>query len=265
MNRVPALLPLLALAVAACSTKSVPLFGFDTQPDGSLLLQGSAGFHLEAVMELDTPRTFRFRFNGMPGVIYPVGQPGPLDYLKTDVQEWVGGTVGDAPVPPGTYVVEMVDTSGTSWGQTPPIAVSEPLDAGSAVAVTIIFVHLDGRATTWVLDPSTQDSDPATIETTVSNLSPDDVPVKQCQLTGDGGAPTCTSLGTVAPGADLQTVETIATDTSPTGAPVLGIGPYQLPFRSPTLCPLERIVVTGTRPLRNGNSTPFDFSSCDGF
>jgi len=276
MNRTLALLPLLpllSLAIAACGTKNVPLFGSDTQPDGTLLLQGTAGFQIEAVMDLDAPQSFRLRFNGQYGVYAlsagPGGSQGPYDYLKVDVSEWIAGPVGYPQIPPDTYVVELVDASGTTWGQTPPITVHAR--NGVSQLATIIFVHLDGRDATWVLDPSMQDSDPATMETTVSNLSHEDVTVERCQLPGAaGGARTCTSLGSAAPGADFQTVETFtATGTGTTTAAVsaLRVGSYERSLAAPTLgaCELERIVVTGTRTLRNGATPPFAMSACNAF
>ncbi len=263
MNRVPALLPVLSLAIAACSTENVALFGSDKQPDGSLLLQGNAAFRLEAVMQLDTPQTFRFRFNGQYGVV-SLGTGGPYDYLKVEVREWIAGTAGYAQVPPGTYVVEMVDASGTSWGQSPPIA-------AQSRNATIIFVHLDGQAATWVIDPATQDADPATMETTVSNLSGEDVTVRRCQVSSSidsvGSEQACTALGSAAAGADFHTVETISTNTMATLVPALLVGSYQrlLVGSTPAECQLERIVVMGMRTLPSGADTRFAMSACNGF
>jgi hypothetical protein len=276
MNRTPALLPLLALAIAACSTDNQPLIGFAKQPDNTLFLQGTAGFQIEAVMQVDAPQTFRLRFNGQYGVWAVAtaddGTPGPWVYAEVDVQEWVASTVARPMVPPGTYVVELVDASGTSWGETPPITVQHPA-FGPAQPATIIFVHLDGLAATWVLDPTTADSDPATMDTTVTNLSHEDVTVQRCPPGVAAVGPTCTSLGTVAAGADLHTLETVTLDTTATQMTrtspdaTLFVGSYERALETAPFsdCQIERIVVTGTRTLREGTTTNFAMSACNTF
>jgi len=274
MNRTPALLPLLALAVAACSTDNQPLIGFAKQPDNTLWLQGNAGFQIEAVMQVDAPQTFHLRFNGQYGVYAVTGDAisGPWVYAEVDVQEWVAGTVARPMVPPGTYTVELVDASGTSWGVTPPLTVQNPA-FGPTQPVTIIFVHLDGLATTWVLDPSTADSDPTTMDTTVTNLSHEDVAVQLCPPGVAAVGPTCTSLGTVAAGADLHTLETVIVDTTATQMTrtspdaTLFVGSYERALETSSFsdCQIERIVVTGSRTLRSHISTNFAMSACNTF
>ena len=76
----------------------------------------------------------------------------------------------------------------------------------------MIFAHFDDQVGSWYVDPTTQDSDPATDEITVTNLIHEDVVVQRCQMTA-AGPTSCTSVGTVSPGADLRTVETLATSS----------------------------------------------------
>lgn len=259
------LLPLLSFAVAACGTKNVALYGYATPPDGTLLLEGNTGLRFEAVMDLDAPQTFRFRFNGQYGVI-DLGVNGPYDYLTANVDEWISGDMNGASLPPGSYIVDLVDASGQIWATTPTLDVQQP--ASPIQGPTVIFVHLDGRAETWILDQATQDSDPTTMETTVSNLSGGDVTVNRCMGTGGlGSSLTCTPLGTVAAGDDFQTVETITTAPVTPATPVstLTIGSYQSPTETNGYCQVERIVYTGIRTLRNGSTTSPGFAACNGF
>jgi hypothetical protein len=267
-NRVLALLPLFSLVAVACSTKNVPLVGFDKQPDGTLLLQGSAILNVQAVISVDTPEVFRLRFNGKYGVTAwaagPGGSAGPFEYLEIPVDEWMSGILAYTQVPPDTYVVELVDAAGNVWGVTPPLDVQS---ASIGQPVTAIFVHLDGRDTTWVIDPATQDADPTTLETTVSNLSAADVVVQHCQSAGTrpGTETGCSALGTIAPGSDFDTVETLTMALSTTMLPALVIGPFQRTLSSVIQCQIDRIVVTGTRTLRNGATTSFAVSTCNPF
>ena len=267
MYRLPAILLLLPLALVACSTKNVPLVGFDQPPDGTLPLDGDAPLTIEAAMELDMPHTFRFRFNGKYGV-EQVATGGPWVYLEADVQEWAGGSIAYGLIPSGVYTIEMVDESGATWGQTPPITIQQP--RGNTGQMIVIFVDLDGVKATWVVDPATQDADPATMETTISNLSGLDLPVARCQIDsrqlGAGSPQDCTSLASVAPGTDFQTVETLTTDTMATTVPILSVGSLQVSLVTPEFggCQIDRIVVTGTRTLRDGSQTRYSFSSCEG-
>jgi hypothetical protein len=267
MNRALALLPLLPLALAACSTKNVPLVGSDQPPDGTLPLDGVAALRIQAAMELDMPHTFRFRFNGKYGVLQ-VATGGPWIYLEANVEEWAGGPIAYGLIPAGVYTVEMVDESDTTWGQTPPITIQQL--GGTSGPGAVIFVHLDGVQETWILDQGAQDGDPATLEATISNLSSVDVPVARCQLDsgvgGTGSPQGCTSLGSVAPRADFQTTQTRATDTMPTTVPILSVGSFQESLVSSEFggCQIDRIVVTGTRTLRDGSQTRYAFSACQG-
>jgi hypothetical protein len=114
-------------------------------------------------------------------------------------------------VPPGTYVVELVDGSGQSWGQSAPLAISagaNSFTSGGQVP-SVVFAHFDGKVASWNIDPAQQDADPATDEITVTNLVGGDVVVERC-LIASGTPTSCTPVGTVAPGADLHTVETVA-------------------------------------------------------
>ena len=106
--------------------------------------------------------------------------------------------------------MELVDSAGQSWGQSAPLAV--PAGGGNRYESTVqnptvVFTHFDDQVGSWNIDPSTQDADPATDEITVTNLLGDDVAVERCTIAG-GARTSCTPVGTVAPQADLRTVET---------------------------------------------------------
>ena len=156
----------------------------------------------------------------------------------------------------------------------------------------MIFAHFGDQVGSWTIDPATQDSDPATDEITVTNLLHEDVVVQRCLMTA-AGPTSCTSVGTVSPGADLRTVETLTTSPAtslPTSSPtsscancyalfvqlasdasqsyerdlVQGTGT----FGAGGSCQIERILVHGTRQLATGQitgSTAFAMSSCYGY
>ena len=103
-----------------------------------------------------------------------------------------------------------IDSAGQSWGKSAPLAV--PAGGGNRYDSTVqnptvVFTHFDDQVGSWNIDPSTQDSDPATDEITVTNLLGEDVAVERCTIAG-GNRTACMPLGTVAPQADLRTVET---------------------------------------------------------
>jgi hypothetical protein len=213
--RLPLLLPL--LAVAACQTQRRPLDGFDTQPPGSMLLDFSnpASNILEVWPIFDLPTTPQRRFiprlNGQD-VALMTSDEGFYDYYYLDLSGWTGGWgIGLTGVPPGTYTVELVDENGQSFGQTAPLLVPPrpgPTDLYPQDPAAIL-AHYSGHQATWIVDPSTQDADPTTDEITVTNLLDEDVAVQRCAVSNE--KPTsCTSVGTVAPGADFLTVETLA-------------------------------------------------------
>jgi hypothetical protein len=108
------------------------------------------------------------------------------------------------------------------------------------------------------------------MEATISNLSGVDLPVARCQIdsrqVGAGSPQDCTPLATVAQVADFQTVETLTADTMATTVPILSVGSLQVSLVTPEFggCQIDRIVVTGTRTLRDGSQTRYSFSSCEG-
>jgi hypothetical protein len=214
------LLPLLAivalafsaLAGAACQTARKPLTGFDKQPPG-LLLDGTSRMLIWPLFELpqQPAQIFRLRFNGQDAVIL-TSDEGFYDYAKLSLQGW---TEGWAPwvtgIPPGTYTLELVDSAGQSWGQSAPFAIPADLDFENPTTQfpAVVFAHYQGQSGVWTMDPTLQDADTATDEITVTNLTNDDVVVQRC-LIADAVQTSCAPVGTVAPGADLLTVETMA-------------------------------------------------------
>jgi hypothetical protein len=143
----------------------------------------------------------------------------------------------------------------------------------------VIFAHFGYQVGSWTIDPATQDSDPATDEITVTNLVDEDVVVQRCQMT-DAGPTSCTSVGTVSPGADLLTVETLTTSTSAYQALFIQLASDTSQSFERDLvqgvaegsyfganCQIERILVHGTRPVTPGLSASPEFamSSCYGY
>ena len=126
------------------------------------------------------------------------------------MQGWTGGWDNRlAWIPPDTYVVEIVDSAGNSWGKSAPL----PIPAGggpynpTGQSPGVVFINFDGQTGSWNIDPATQDADTATDEITVTNLLGENVVVERCTIV-DGERTSCTPVGTVAPQADLRTVET---------------------------------------------------------
>jgi hypothetical protein len=198
MNRARASLLLPLLAIAACQTDRMPVRGFFTQPDGTLLLQGKATIRIVPIVTPD---------DGSEEKIY--------DYLEPQLSGWPASFPFQESIPPGTYVVELVDEAGQSWGKSDPLTVVEPGASLYPEAAAVIFVHLDAQAGTWTVDPTTQDSDPTTAEITMTNLTTGDIAVDRCLSAPSGGDRACTPVGTIAPGADLHTVETMTAMTTP--------------------------------------------------
>jgi hypothetical protein len=272
-----------ALAVAACQTERKPLRGFDKPPAGSIVLDGDPGgtvmiwplFALPAEAQI-----FRPRFNGQDAVIVN-SREGFYDYDSWQMQGWTGGWAGwFAGLPPSTYVVEIIDSAGQSWGKSAPLAVpnggGDPGDF-SVQNPTVVFTHFDDQVGSWNIDPATQDADTATDEITVTNLLGEEVVVERCTIAG-GARTSCTPLGTLAPQADLRTVETpvassnadhpalfihLASDASQSYQRDLVLGSGAVG----STCQIERIMVHGMRPTAAYSSTGpagFAMSTCFG-
>jgi hypothetical protein len=286
--RLSLLLPLLALmtpAIAACRTERKPLTGFDKPPPGIVLDSDPGGFvMLWPIFDLpqEPQQTFRPRLNGQDAVVVTSNE-GFYDYAKVYLQGWTGGwSQGVSGFPPGTYVFELVDGGGQSFGKSPPLAVSagaaSPFNyAGQLPAV--VFAHFGGQVGSWTIDPTTQDADAATAEITVTNLLDEGVVVERCLVAG-GARTSCVPVGTVGPQADLLTVETmaasskddhqalfihLATDASQSYQRDLVQGQGNYTFGS--TCQVERIIVHGTPPIPAGSPTgvtAFAMSSCYG-
>jgi hypothetical protein len=271
------------LAIAACQTQRKPIMGYDTPPPG-IILDGGNTVLLWPIFDLPpgTQEVFRPRLNGQDAVVI-TSDEGFYDYDKVYLGGWTGGwNQWINGVPSGTYTVELVDSAGQSYGQSAPLAISAgDISQNPPVQLpTVIFAHFDGQAASWTIDPAMQDSDAATDEITVTNLLAENVTVERCLIAATVRT-SCTPVATVAPGADLLTVETgaassmgdhqalfihLASDASQSYQRDLvqgtsGIGP------TGTTCQMERIIVHGMRSSSYGGlSTPaFAMSSCYGY
>jgi hypothetical protein len=288
--RAPLLLltAIVPLAVAACDTVKKPIRGYDKQPPGTILLDDAAGGTVMMWPMFDLPQTediFRPRLDGQDVVYKLTYQQGfeVYDYSSWPLQGWTGGWNNSmAAIEPGTHVVEIVDSAGQSWGQSAPLAIpagGDPSTPPSGQFPAVVFAHFDGKVAAWNIDPATQDADTATDEITVTNLVDADVVVERCQISS-GRSSSCTSVGTVAPGADLLTVERVAgvASTDDHQALVIHLASdasqsYQrdlLPgggsFQFGSTCQMERIVVHGTRQVvYAAGGTAFAMSSCYGY
>ena len=282
------LLPL--LAIAACETEKKPLTGYDHPPPGILL--GDTGAALQLWPILDLPPgdlNIEPRLNGQRTVTVTSTFEGLFnyDYVSFPLKGWTGGFMqGLGRFPADTYVVELVDQkTGQSWGKSAPLPI--PLSDSSGQLPTVIFAHFDDQVGSWYVDPTTQDSDPATDEITVTNLIHEDVVVQRCLMTA-AGPTSCTSVGTVSPGADLRTVETLTISSSTSAATSACVDCYALFVQLASdasqsyerdlvqgsgafgsSCQIERILVHGARPLPSGYSltgyTGVAMSSCYGY
>ena len=271
MTRLRPLLLLPLLAIAACQTQRKPLNGYDTPPPGILLSNITGGtVAIWPVFEPPPPaeQSFQPRLNDQ-GLVQVTSDEGFYDYEKFDMSGWTGGwSQGIRGVPGGTYVVELLDNTGQSWGKSAPLPIPQTdLTGATAQYPTVIFAHFDDQVGSWTIDPTTQDSDPATDEITVTNLLHEDVVVQRCLVTA-AGPTSCTSVGTVSPGADLLTVETLATSSAASSGAgyqallvQLASDPSQSYERDLVQgsgfgfgfgCQIERILVHGTRPLPPG-------------
>jgi hypothetical protein len=228
----------------------------------------------------DVTQTFQPRLNGQDAVVSYT--PGFYEYLNWPLWGWTGGS-GDwlTGIPPGTYVVEIVDSAGQTWGKSAPLAI--PAGGGdrynsTVQNPTVVFTHFDGQVGSWNIDPSTQDADTATDEITVTNLLGEDVVVERCTIAA-GQRTSCAPVGTVAPQADLRTVETPVASSN-TDHPALFIHlasdasqSYQRDLiqgsgalGSP--CQLERIFVHGVRQAHavgSSGAIAFAMSTCFGY
>jgi len=265
------------LALAACGTEKKPITGFDKQPPGTFLLDPSssdASLETRALFTIfDETQTFRVRLNGQELVrLTSPPEEGFYDYVMVS-WGWNLDTLIRG-IPPGTYVVELADSTSV-WGQSAPLPI--PASDGSLVGElpTVLFT----QAGTWTVDPATQDADPATDEITVTNLTKEDAIVQRC-LIASGSRTACRDVGTVAPGADLTTVETLASvaDSSPAGDHQAlfiylesdATESYQRDLvqlsRDVGACEVERILVAGTPSTTSfpGGAPRFAVSSCYG-
>jgi hypothetical protein len=280
------LLAIVALAIAACQTQRKPIMGYDKPPPGILLDGNEVNVVLLwPIFDLPLePEMFRPRFNGQDAVIQTSNE-GFYDYAETQLQGWTGGwDLWLNGIPSGTYTVELVDSAGQSYGHSAPLAVPAGIGSNqSGQFPAVMFTHFDGHADSWTIDPTMQDSDPATDEITVTNLAAENVVVERCLIAATVQS-SCTPVGTVAPGADLRTVETfagssmgnhqalvlhLASDASHSYERDLVPGSADVGFRSiGGSCQMERILVHGMRPssfYSPTGSTSFAISSCYGY
>jgi len=281
MTRLRPFLLLPLLAIAACQTLRKPITGYDSPPAGILLSDTmGSGLIMWALFDLppEPQQLFQPRLNGQ-GAVIVTSQEGYYDYETFPLQGWTGGaSMRVGWMPGGTYVVGLVDPTGQSWGQSPPLTLPPDNFADtSAQEPAVIFAHFADQVGSWIVDPSTQDSDPATDEITVTNLLHEDVVVQRCQVTA-AGPTSCASVGTVSAGADLPTVETLAPNGTTDYQALfvqLASDPSQSYERDLVqaasgwggLCQIERIFVHGTRSLPPVPSIvpPFALSTCLGY
>jgi hypothetical protein len=286
----PSLLLLMAVVpLAACATKKKPLTGYDEPPPGSIALNSDPGGVVVIWPIFDLPslgsQMFRARVDGQDAV-YATSEPGLdefYDYYMWSLGGWTGGYSNWLPgIPPGAHVMELVDGAGQSWGRSAPLpigAVANPTNPSGQLPAAI-FAHFDGKVASWTIDPTTQDADTATDEITVTNRTDGDVVVERC-LVSSGKPSSCTSVGTVAPGADLATVERmedvavtddhhalvmrLASDASQSYQRDLLPGSGSFNFGS--TCQIERIIVHGPRAnsARPPGSSAIAMSSCYGY
>jgi hypothetical protein len=284
MTRARAFLLLPLLAIAACQTQRKPLTGYDMPPPGILLGMNGEGSTVLVWPIFDVPigsqQIFRPRLNGQDAVVV-TSDEGFYDYAKLYLSgwtaawsQWING------IPAGTYVVELVDSSGQSWGASPPLPVSGANGVlnGSTQLPAVVLANFDGHVGSWSVDPTMQDADPATDEIIVTNLLAENVAVERCLIVAD--RPTsCTHVGTVGPGADFSTVETLAgLVTADHQALFIQLASdasqsYQRNLNKPTndrasSCQMERIIVHGSHPLTQSPTTGLTspaMSSCYGY
>jgi hypothetical protein len=125
MTRLRLLLLLPLLAIAACQTERRPLTGYYTPPPGILLNQNE-GLSLLIWPIFDLPpeeQIFQPRLNDQ-GTVIVTSDEGFYDYSTFDLSGWTGGWSNSLNgVPAGTYVVELVDDTGQSWGKSAPLPV----------------------------------------------------------------------------------------------------------------------------------------------
>lgn len=279
----PLLLATVPLAVAGCQTVRKPLTGFDKPPPG-IILDGDGASSLLLWPIFDLPRepqqTFRPRFNGQDAVIV-TSEEGFADYAKTYLQGWTGGwSQWINGIPAGTYTVGLVDSTGHSWGESPPVPISASGESWMPAVQwpVVVLANFDGQASSWTVDPTMRDSDATTDEIIVTNLLDEGVIVQRC-LIATGSQTSCTPVGTVAPGADLRTVERLAPSSRDDHQALF----FQLAsdanasYRRDlveastigvTSCQMERIIDHGRRPMPSDNPTgftPFAMSSCYGY
>lgn len=280
---------LVPLAVAACDTVKKPIRGFDKLPPGTIALSNDSGGAVMMWPMFDLPETdptyFQTKLNGQV-VVYMTSDEGFYDYATWQMQGWTGGWPAGPlrGVKPDTYTIEIVDGNGQSWGRSEPIVVGAlaSLYNPSGQVPAVIFAHFDGKVASWNIDPTTQDGDTTTDEITVTNLTDADAVVERC-LISSGHSSACTAVGTVAAGADLLTVETMAavdakddhqaliihaaSGATPSYQRDLVVGSANYNFGSS--CQVERIVVHGPRQsnyfvLPSGTDV-FAMSSCYGY
>lgn len=277
---------ILPLTVAACATQKKPLTGYDKQPPGSITLDDDMGATVAMWLMFDVPESpqqlFRIRLNGKD-IVYTTGPDGFYDYYTVSLQGWTGGWSNWIRwITPDTYVFEVVDSGGQSWGKSAPLAVSangDPFNA-SGQFPAVVLAHYGDTMASWTIDPMTQDADTTTDEITVTNLmAAETVVVDRCSIVSS--SPTsCTPVGTVAPGGELLTVEKttnvtmkddhqalivrLANDASQSYQRDLLVGSGNPDFGS--TCQVERIFVHGERQTGySSRGTAIAMSSCYGY
>ena len=277
--RLSLLLPLLALA--GCANERKPLTGYDKQPPG-ILLDGTSRVMIWPIFDLPPAPSeiFRPRLNGQDGVIR-TSDEGFYDYDEFPLQNWTGGyDVWLTGTPPGTYTLELVDSAGQSWGQSPPLTIPPGADFSNSLVQlpAVIFAHYEGQVGSWTVDPTLQDADAATDEITVTNLIDEDVAVERCLSrrppAGRPARPSAPSAGSRPPHRRDAGGLVDGRPPSPLHPPrkrrqpALPAGSVQRSGTFGASCQMERILVHGRRAANTYSPDPFTelaMSSCYGY
>jgi hypothetical protein len=270
------------LSVGACATQKKPLTGFDKVPPGAIVLGADPGGSVVMWPMFDLPQMlqiFRPRIDGKD-IVYLTSEEGFYDYYTWTLQGWTGGWASWIQgVEPGAHTVELVDSGGQSWGKSAPLAIAAggtPSNPSGQEAA-VLFAHFDGNVASWTVDPSSQDADTTTDEITMTNLAGEAAVVERCLISSSNPS-SCTLVGSVAPGADLLTVEKVAdvaaTDDHQALVIHLASESYRRDLRAGTggfnfgsTCQVERIIVhsprqTGYSPTAGPSIA---MSSCYGY
>jgi hypothetical protein len=269
MKRALTSLPaILLLAIGGCSTDQRPIEGIVM----SSVIEPSSGtgtLIIEPLVTIPAGQALRVRLNGE----YLIWEFGPGDYRYSEFTEY-GTTIGTT-IPTGSYVVELVDPTGTVWGTSAPITVYPPLSINYpwTSSSAVVFLGELGHVTSKNIESAPQDGDPSTAEIAVLNTLDQAVAVDICDFNMQ--ETTCATIDTIAPGDEFRTVQAIDPASLETGHS-LRVHPAGAPYPftdlslndSPQLCQVQELFVVGQMEYfdpQTGASdgvSPFALSPC---